>query len=460
MTNKRDNMGRIKAGMLAILTFISLTLVGAGAHTREVSSAAGTTSYPYPTLVLNLTPQTPVSPVNLSASHSAAPLYAGDMAWNKPAFASTYWQTYYPARVTDGLTDPPEQWISASSTGTWFYVDLGTPQTIHQITTTLYVDINFTAAPHTYYITSNDLMTWQIVKDEINYSNSPSRNQRTFTLPQDVTGRYVGLYAADWGGGWGDMTLFAVLPSTSNFTPVSYNFLPLIRLQPPGIYGYVTENGVPAIGVTLELRFWNGMSWSTRATTTTAPDGLYTFTNAPSLSPGQYYYVRYLNTTTATRLYTWHTQTLRTYYTGASDYIGNFDIANVALVVPAPGAIVPLPTTFRWSPRPATASDSYEFDLFDPNTGDPYFFTDPPLGYVGSYILGGLPPGFRTGTAYVWNIWVYSPDGGYGISYYAYYVMFSTTAGQATAEGLRRSIETKDLPPSKTYHRMLIPDGW
>src|SRR5574341_678389 len=149
MTNKIDRIGGIKAGALLVLAFISFTLLSAGTHTPGIVTAAGTTLYPYPTLVLNLAPQTPVIPVNLSPAHSAAPLYAGDLAWNKPAFASTYWQNYYPARVTDGLTDPPEQWISASSTGTWFYVDFG-------------------------------------------------------------------IYAADWSGGWGDMTLFAVLPPTAD----------------------------------------------------------------------------------------------------------------------------------------------------------------------------------------------------------------------------------------------------
>src|SRR5574341_178657 len=216
MTNKIDRIGGIKAGALLVLAFISFTLLSAGTHTPGIVTAAGTTLYPYPTLVLNLAPQTPVIPVNLSPAHSAAPLYAGDLAWNKPAFASTYWQTYYPARVTDGLTDPPEQWISASSTGTWFYVDLGTPSTIRQIITTLFVDVNLSPAPHNYYIVSNDLATWQIVADEINYNNNISRPVRTFVLPQDVTARYVGIYAADWSGGWGDMTLFAVLPPTAD----------------------------------------------------------------------------------------------------------------------------------------------------------------------------------------------------------------------------------------------------
>jgi hypothetical protein len=54
------------------------------------------------------------------------------------------------------------------------------------------------------------------------------------------------------------------------------------------------------------------------------------------------------------------------------------------------------------------------------------------LGYVGSYQLNGLPPGFGTGIPYVWNMWVYSSDGGYGISYWAYYVTFSSSGFRIT----------------------------
>ncbi|MGB4868478.1 MAG: hypothetical protein WBP47_00450, partial [Candidatus Promineifilaceae bacterium] len=91
------------------------------------------------------------------------------------------------------------------------------------------------------------------------------------------------------------------------------------------------------------------------------------------------------------------------------------------------------PYTFHWTPRPASTTDSYEFNLFDYDDNDPYFYTDPPLGYVGAFTLLSLPPGFAPGVYYVWDIWVYCPDGGYGISYWSYYVRFSTT-GMISAE--------------------------
>lgn len=237
---------------------------------------------------------------------------------------------------------------------------------------------------------------------------------------------------------------------------VQQTYLPVTsRPKPPrGLYGTVTENGVPAAGVSLDLRFYNGSSWSTAAITTTAADGSYSFTNISSLSPGQYYYVRFQNTAggNSNRLWTWHTRSVSTYVPGSEFNIGNFDLANIALVSPAPGATVNVPRTFQWTPRPASPTDSYEFNLYDPYDLNPYFFTDPPLGYVGSYTLNGPLPGFGVGPLYVWELWVYSPDGGYGISYEARVVYFANT-GLASSEGLdlpqpvRRPGDVQRHPP-------------
>jgi hypothetical protein len=211
-------------------------------------------------------------------------------------------------------------------------------------------------------------------------------------------------------------------------------FLPVVRRPKPrfGINGTVTENGVPVAGVALDLRFFNGASFSTLASTTTDAEGDYFFTGIPSLAPGQTYYVRYLNSNTPSRLFTWHTRVLNTYAAGTLADAGNFDIANIELVSPAAGATVPLPQTFLWTKRLASPTDNYEFNLFDYADNNPYFYTVPPLGYVGGYTLTGLPPGFGTGTPYVWTMWTYSPDGGYGISYWAYSVTFSSSGAALT----------------------------
>jgi hypothetical protein len=159
-------------------------------------------------LVLPLSPQQPKKSVNIPTDPAPEPKFPGNLAWNRPTFASSYWKDGYPSKATSGGA-----WRSAGSTGSWLYVDLGTPQPIQRIITTLFVDANFSQAPRTTYIVSNDLKTWQRVYEETNPENASKRGQpRTLTLPAVVTAQYVGLYATGWDGGWADLTVFAVLP--------------------------------------------------------------------------------------------------------------------------------------------------------------------------------------------------------------------------------------------------------
>jgi hypothetical protein len=182
------------------------------------------------------------------------------------------------------------------------------------------------------------------------------------------------------------------------------------------------------------LRLYDGSSGSTVLTAATGADGSYTFANAPTLSAGQEYYVRYNNGDDGNfsdprYLALWQSYAIESYTAGTSVAGGEFDIANIPLVSPSPGAWVPLPQTFQWTRRTATTTDSYEFNLFDPSDSDPWWWTDPALGYVGSYTLSSLPSGFFPGTSYEWNVWVYGPDGGIGISYYTWMVTFATSTG-------------------------------
>lgn len=204
----------------------------------------------------------------------------------------------------------------------------------------------------------------------------------------------------------------------------SQTYLPLITKPRPGIHGRVTENGVPAAGVPVELQFYNGSTWSSPALILTQTDGWYAFTNVPGLASGQRYDVRYLNNG-AGRLWMWHTRMLDTYTTGSSVHIGDFDIADIALLAPPNNIATSLPRTFSWAVRPATPSDSYEFNLYDPQSGDPYFRTDPRLGYSGSFTLTTLPAAFNLGQPYAWEVWVYSPDGGLGISWLPRMISFT-----------------------------------
>ena len=206
-------------------------------------------------------------------------------------------------------------------------------------------------------------------------------------------------------------------------------YLPFVAKSPAtGLYGFVTDDGLPADGVDLELRYYDGSTWSTRATTSTAADGKYLFQDVPSLLPGEYYYGRYVNpnSSTSNRLLTWHTQTLSTYRIGTNFNLGNFDLADVVGQSPSSGQALTLPYTFTWTKRPATPSDSYELEIFDLDN-DPYFST-PQLGYADSHALGAMPTGFSPNETYYWDIQVHSPDGGFGASFSLYAFTFANAA--------------------------------
>lgn len=180
------------------------------------------------TLALNLTPQTPASPDNIFDKPAASPAVAGDLAWNKPTFANGYYANGYPSGPTSGWMSIP--WRSRTSTGSWYYVDLGTPQTIHQILLIQSVDSAFTNSPVNDYIVSDDLITWQVIARERNTANSLARwKTRVVTLDEDVTARYVGLYAREWRGGWGGINLFSVLGAEHSYAPES---LPMANAAP------------------------------------------------------------------------------------------------------------------------------------------------------------------------------------------------------------------------------------
>ncbi|HUF38538.1 MAG TPA: hypothetical protein VMN57_08445 [Anaerolineales bacterium] len=203
-------------------------------------------------------------------------------------------------------------------------------------------------------------------------------------------------------------------------------YLPIVQRNfPPGIHGVVTSNGSAAANVFLELRFYNGTSWSTSATTTTDSNGMFIFLNPPKLLANQLYYVLFPNSTDNTsQLAAWGTAVLDS-YDGGPVHIGDFDIADIVLVAPVSGASVALPRQFTWQKRSATPTDSYEFNLTDFADGDPWFWTDPPLGYVDSYNLTSLPGDFESDFFYVWFMFVYDNQGGFGISYWARFVSFT-----------------------------------
>jgi len=246
-------------------------------------------------------------------------------------------------------------------------------------------------------------------------------------------------------GYYGDVSDYTITVNCSIDYPPAL-FLPVVMKNftpgvEGGIHGRATENGSAAAAVSLDLRYYNGSSWSTKASTTTGADGRYLFAGVPSLGSGQRYYVRYWNTSgTPGRLSGWATWSISSYIAGTNLHAGDFDIADIALVSPPNGATVSLPRIFSWTPRFATPSDDYEFDLFD---GE-WWWTDPTLGYAGEYTLNSLPTGFYSGTEYWWEVCAYGPYG-YGWSYEARAVTFSDTGAAAAASAL----PARRVPPEE-----------
>ncbi|MEP7357475.1 MAG: hypothetical protein ABI847_09580, partial [Anaerolineales bacterium] len=221
----------------------------------------------------------------------------------------------------------------------------------------------------------------------------------------------------------------------------------------PGIFGRVTHGGAGAGNVLLELRYFNGTVWATRAATTSAADGAYQFSGIPSLAAGQQYYVRYENVSqTSGRLFLWSTRSLTAYTTGTSLDLGSFDIADIPLVYPPGGATIGLPDTFQWTRRPATTGDSYLFELYAPDDFVPRWLS-PLMGYTDAYFLSGLPNSFALHTTYAWDVVVASADGGTGVSRMARFVTFSAGLANDTAVPSRPWPFPEDQParPIESY---------
>jgi len=220
-------------------------------------------------------------------------------------------------------------------------------------------------------------------------------------------------------------------------------YLPMATKPLNNIFGYVTDSGLPAAGVLLDLWHDDGATPAVLMTIATDTNGHYRFLDAPPLGPGESYWVRYENEVNPARLYEWYTRELTSFPDGSSVNIGNFDIANVVYTAPSPRIKIVLPFNFQWTPRPATPTDSYQFEIFDYLDLNPTFSTAP-LGYTGSYNLSSLPAGFQYCNLYVWAIALHSPDGGSGYSYWAY----TLTLHQSALAGIHGCVTENGVPVS------------
>ena len=197
-----------------------------------------------------------------------------------------------------------------------------------------------------------------------------------------------------------------------------------------GIQGYVTHKGGPAVGVTVQLRFWDGVSYPIKQQVKTGSDSSYHFTNVAPYGAEEYH-VRFLNdpsggnTRDINRLWTWRSYSLR--YTAGRTYAGgDFDTANVSLLAPPDDTHAPLPVVLTWAPRKATPDDSYSlgFEAYPWTTS---WETDQ-VGYTDHLTLSSLMDGMYYGVKYYWFVLVNGPWGGYGVSYYYRSVTFNQIA--------------------------------
>lgn len=270
-----------------------------------------------------------------------------------------------------------------------------------------------------------------------------------FTISGLITGTYA---VTPTKPGYTFSPAFRSINIPPNATGVDFtaippkNYIPIIWSPPAGITGQVTENGVPTAGIPLDLLLCNSTECTSVANTSTHENGTYLFKDPAPLVAGQGYQVRYLNgTADSTHLYSWYTGLITEFASDRMLNIGKFDIANLVLAKPDPASTVKIPHTFSWFTRQATTTDSYIFALFEPNASLPFYFTDPPLGYVNSYLLSSLPQGFVYAHQYGWTVFVSSPDGGMGAPYWYFQITFSkkVTSGlrytEGQVQGLRRA---------------------
>ncbi len=211
-----------------------------------------------------------------------------------------------------------------------------------------------------------------------------------------------------------------------------------------GIHGRVTCKGAAAPGIELQLRYYDGSETTTAATTITDNEGRYRFKGAAGLAGGQEYWVRFLSPSNPSWVSFWLTPSITAYTSGSTIAGGDFDIANVDLLSPPPGAAEALPVTFTWQRR-GIAGDTYRAVFMDLDT-DAYWYT-PDLGNVGSFTAASLWEEAVFGKPYGWVVWVFNGPDSYGQSYYYQTVNFlpgtavsaAALQGWQIGEGLRES---------------------
>jgi hypothetical protein len=278
-------------------------------------------------------------------------------------------------------------------------------------------------------------------------SGSGSYNVAPFGTQVDLFGKIplnarTGLYSFNASLTHDGQTSFTGTSFQVTETDLTAVFLPAVMRSQvaakTGFNGRVTYNNAPASGIQVDLRFYDGGSWSTAKSANTGSDGRFTISGVPGLSSGQKYYLRFgPNTSNKNYLYSWYCPTLTSYAAGDAVADCDFDIANITLGEPDSGATVKLPVTFNWDKR-GVSGDSYQWELFE--VDDDNYWDSQLLGDVSSFTLSNLPSGVSNGPHYGWMILANQGDDSYGSSFYYHSVYFSSSSAAGLFNREKRQI--------------------
>jgi hypothetical protein len=152
--------------------------------------------------------------------------------------------------------------------------------------------------------------------------------------------------------------------------------------------------------------------------------------------------VQFSNTSDETRLQRWTTAALGAYAAGQAVHMGDFDIASIPLLEPAPGAEFSAANDwFRWTKRMASPTDNYALAFYKSTNGGSFpSALSVPLGWVDQHWIGSWPTGFDTGVVYTWTVHIIGAEGLFGTNFYRRAFCFSSClASQSGAPGMNET---------------------
>ena len=211
--------------------------------------------------------------------------------------------------------------------------------------------------------------------------------------------------AADSSKGSGDVTVYLPVIMNGYFDGAVED----------GISGRVFIMGDPAASIAVDLRFYNGSTWSTVSSVLTDKFGRYEFTNIDTLAQDEMYYARYgTNTVDTNLLFSWYGPIISDFLAGDSVFGGDFDIGDVPLISPQSGAKVKLPAKISWEKRDLPG-DTYRVAIIDQD--EELFWRTIDLGDVDSFDFHSLAPDMLYNKQYAWYVEVYRGPDSFGESF-------------------------------------------